>query len=177
MNDIGLRLAFVAPFVLQAMAFAADEFYYHRRRGLPLWELIGHPCDTFFTLLCFVFVFWFPPTVTNVSIFIGLAIVSCLSISKDEVVHYRYCSPPELWLHSLMFMLHPIMLMWIACLWTLQHHLELGTLLSVSHETVSWCTQFLFSQIVLVGSILTYQVYTGGKIWLRNPSTTNSTTP
>jgi 2-polyprenyl-6-hydroxyphenyl methylase / 3-demethylubiquinone-9 3-methyltransferase len=36
----------VVPLGLQALAMAVDEAYFHRRRGLPRWERIGHPLDT-----------------------------------------------------------------------------------------------------------------------------------
>jgi hypothetical protein len=50
----------ILPFVAQGLAIAVDEFYFHRKRGLPRWERVGHPVDTFSVLLCFLFVLFVP---------------------------------------------------------------------------------------------------------------------
>jgi 2-polyprenyl-6-hydroxyphenyl methylase/3-demethylubiquinone-9 3-methyltransferase len=49
--------------------------------------------------------------------FLGLSIFSCLLITKDEWVHATHCSPTELWLHSILFILHPLALIATAVLW------------------------------------------------------------
>lgn len=82
-----------------------DEFYFHRKRGLPRWERIGHPIDTLSVILPLSLL------VLGASgpVYWGLAAFSTLLVTKDEWVHVRACSPFEQWLHSLLFVLHPIM--------------------------------------------------------------------
>ena len=71
------------PFILQALAIAWDEGYFHLRRGLPQWERIGHPLDTFSVILCIGFVLWVPFSFENVKIYAFLAALSCLLVTKD----------------------------------------------------------------------------------------------
>ena len=40
------------PIALQAMAMVVDEGWFHRRRGLPRWERLGHPLDTLTIAVC-----------------------------------------------------------------------------------------------------------------------------
>ncbi len=88
-----------------------DEFIHHQR-GLGLWERVGHPIDSFFFLLPFIYTQLF----TNTNIFIILCLFSSLLITKDEFVHSKECEAKEQWLHSVLFVLHPIALygLWYA---------------------------------------------------------------
>jgi hypothetical protein len=43
--------------------------------------------------------------------------MSCLFITKDELVHAGACSAAEHWLHAVLFILHPIVLAAVAVLW------------------------------------------------------------
>jgi hypothetical protein len=47
----------------------------------------------------------------------ALGALSCLLVTKDELVHARHCEPGEHWLHALLFSLHPLLLIAIALLW------------------------------------------------------------
>ena len=47
---------------LQGLAMLVDELLFHRRRGLPRWERIGHPIDTLSVLACYGVSLWLPPT-------------------------------------------------------------------------------------------------------------------
>jgi hypothetical protein len=105
------------PFVLQGMAMFFDEFYFHQKRGLPLWERIGHPLDTLSVLACYGFIFYFPYSESNLNIFIGLAAFSCLLITKDEFVHTTICTAKENWLHAVLFVLHPITFLCAGVVW------------------------------------------------------------
>jgi len=100
------------PMILQGIAITFDELYFHRRRGLPLWERIGHPIDTLFVLFCYLFILLNlnEPTETNIKIYAVLCIFSCLLITKDEFIHTEKCEAMENWLHSILFILHPITL-------------------------------------------------------------------
>jgi hypothetical protein len=105
------------PFILQMLCMAADELYFHKRRGLPRWERIGHPLDTLTVVLCLGWILAVPPSRQAVGVLVGLAVFSCVFVTKDERVHRRHCSAGEHWLHALLFMLHPIVLVSAALLW------------------------------------------------------------
>lgn len=105
---------------LQALVMLVDELLFHRRRGLPRWERVGHPVDTLSVLACYGVSLWLPPTQSNLTVYIGLAASSCLLVTKDELVHAARCEPAEQWLHSVLFVLHPIVLAAVALLWVQQ---------------------------------------------------------
>jgi hypothetical protein len=58
-----------------------------------------------------------PDSPLNFKIYIGLAILSCLFITKDEFVHKHHCPAGEHWLHALLFVNHSIVLTVLAFLW------------------------------------------------------------
>ncbi|MES3037612.1 MAG: hypothetical protein V4736_06865, partial [Bdellovibrionota bacterium] len=98
-------LLFFVAFGAQGLLLVADEIFFHYRRGLPAWERWGHPLDTLTVLLPFISLFLFPE---NLFLFAGLALISTLFVTKDEWVHNEECGPGEQWLHSLLFILHPV---------------------------------------------------------------------
>ena len=102
-----------------------DEFYFHHRRGLPTWERRGHPLDTLTVLLCFGFLLWFPPTEVNLGIYAGLAIFSCVFVTKDEAVHLKHCTAAENWLHAILFILHPVVFIAAGMLWFSQDSVQI----------------------------------------------------
>jgi hypothetical protein len=132
---------FYIPFILQGGAMFADEFYFHHKRRLPLWEKIGHPLDTITVLICYLFLLLAPPTETNIFLYSGLALFSCLFVTKDEFVHAKECSPGEHWLHAVLFILHPIILGFAGWMWFRQIE-----------------KSFLFGQSILTGVFLIYQI-------------------
>jgi len=99
-----------APFLLQGIALSVDEGWFHRRRGLPTWERIGHPLDTLSFGISFLWLVAQPPSSSALTVFVVLAALSCLAITKDEFVHSRLCCAAENWLHAILFVLHPIVL-------------------------------------------------------------------
>ncbi len=105
------------PFWLQALCIGVDEGYFHIRRGLPLWERIGHPLDTLSFLFCIGYVLFVPYSAAAVFPYVCLALFSCLLITKDEFVHQKYCPGAEHWLHALLFIIHPMALAGAALLW------------------------------------------------------------
>ena len=109
------------PFGLQMLCMAFDELYFHRRRGLPRWERIGHPLDTLTVLLCLLWLVSVPPGPGAVAAYAGLAIFSCLFVTKDERVHLSHCCAAEQWLHALLFTLHPLVLLSAGLLWPAAH--------------------------------------------------------
>lgn len=101
---------FIVAISIQGFATIFDEFYFHRQRDLPRWERIGHPLDSLSVLLCLLFLALAPRNPTTEVIYGALAIASCVCVTKDEWVHHKLCSSTEMWLHSVLFILHPIVL-------------------------------------------------------------------
>jgi hypothetical protein len=112
-----LDLALAMPFVAQAAASLLDEVLYHRRRGLPRWERIGHPLDTLTVIACYAWLALVPPSSAHAAAFVALAASSCLFVTKDEPLHASRCSPGEHWVHALLFVLHPVALGVAGWLW------------------------------------------------------------
>jgi len=112
-----MKLLILLPFVIQTLIINFDEFYFHVRRGLPKWERIGHPLDTLTVLACFVFLLLVPYSPAALKVYIGLALFSCIFVTKDEFVHKECCPASEQWLHALLFINHPIVLTAAALIW------------------------------------------------------------
>jgi hypothetical protein len=112
-----MKLILSLPFFLEAILMMVDEFHFHRARGLPRWERIGHPLDTATLLSCLAWVLWISYGTLSLAFYIGMAVFSTLFVTKDEWVHARYCKPGEHWVHSLQFTLHPILLIIAAFVW------------------------------------------------------------
>jgi hypothetical protein len=108
----------LAPLLLQTLAMGVDELVFHRKRRLPLWERVGHPLDTLTVAICYGWlVAASPDGPYAIRVYVLLSLVSCLFITKDEFVHARECEPFELWLHSVLFVLHPIVLGSLGAIW------------------------------------------------------------
>lgn len=139
-----LLFSAIGIFLAQGTIMAVDEFYFHWRRGLKAWEVWGHPVDTLFFLACFFLAWKFPPHTVMRNVWIVLALVSTLIITKDEWVHKKECCAAEQWLHALLFILHPISLWMCYQLWQsgLPEHKGL-----------------LLLQTTLIGGFLAYQVF------------------
>ena len=105
------------PFALQGLAMLVDELGFHRRREVSRWEWLGHLLDTAAFVACLGFLLLFPPDPGKVRWFAALAGFSCLLITKDEWVHQRLCPGTEHWLHAVLFVLHPVVLMTAGLLW------------------------------------------------------------
>ncbi len=112
-----MTLVLAAPLALQASLMIADEAFFHRVRGLTRWERIGHPLDTLTVLACFAWVLLVPYGPRALRVYVGLAIFSCIFVTKDELVHKRLCSGAEQWMHALLFLLHPVVFLVLALAW------------------------------------------------------------
>ena len=110
----------IIPFILHGFLMVLDEVI-HLKRGLGRWERWGHPIDSLSVLICFIFPQITPNSETNEAIYLSLSIFSCLLITKDEWVHHKECLAFEQWLHSLLFILHPILLYIIYYFWKQNH--------------------------------------------------------
>ena len=133
------------PACLQMLAMFADELVFHRRRGLPRWERLGHPLDTLTAALCYGWLALNPaPTSGALQVYLGLCAFSCLFITKDEFVHARLCEPMETWLHAVLFVLHPLVFLGFGVLWHLGTHAwlinaELAlTIGLLAHQVIYW---------------------------------------
>lgn len=126
----------------QAVVILVDEFFYHHKRGLPRWERLGHPMDTATVLACLLFIGLAPKTPMNEIIYYALAIFSCVFITKDEWVHRKYCSGAEMWLHALLFVVHPLLLFGAYSEWeTNQNYFLLaaaGIVVFFVYQVVYW---------------------------------------
>ncbi len=115
-STVVVPLALLA-FVAQGTLMAVDEFVFHRGRGLPRWERVGHPLDTLTVLAPLSSALLLPHAAPWTGVFLALAIFSCLFVTKDEWIHARHCEPVEQWLHALLFVLHPVLFLAIYLLW------------------------------------------------------------
>jgi hypothetical protein len=112
-----LTEAVVALVSLQALFMAADERIYHRRRGLARWERWGHPFDSLVYLAALAVPALAPPESFWIQLYIVLATVSSLLITKDEWVHAGECVAGEHWVHAVLFLVHPSILIFVGFLW------------------------------------------------------------
>jgi hypothetical protein len=94
-----------------------DEWVYHRRRKLDLFETWGHPIDTALFIAALAVPACLPPSRAALVAFGGLSLLSLLVITKDEWVHARACEPAEHWLHALLFVLHAPVLISVGLTW------------------------------------------------------------
>ncbi len=108
-------------FLIHGILMLVDEIVFHRRRQVPAWERIGHPIDTLSVFLPLVLVWFASPTSGMTTLFVILAVISSLLVTKDEFVHKQYCENGELYLHALLFLLHPLL---FFSAWTIWPHLH-----------------------------------------------------
>lgn len=90
--------------VLLGVLMFVDEVFFHRKREVPAWERWGHPIDAMVVLIALVILWWEGP----MWLYATVAMISCLTVTKDEWVHARLCTPTEHWLHAVLFLLHPV---------------------------------------------------------------------
>lgn len=135
----------MAPVLVQAITMLADEGWCHRRRGLPVWEKVGHPLDTLTTALCYGWLSLARPSDSHaLAVYVGLSLFSCLFITKDEFVHAKLCGPFESWLHAVLFVMHPIVLFCFGIAWMTGmapwiFRFQLGlTLAFASYQVLYW---------------------------------------
>ena len=105
-------MLYLIPFFLvHAVLMMVDEFYFHYKRGLGRWERLGHPFDTSLVILCYAWAYYWQGSELSSMFYAVYALLvagSMLAIAKDEWVHQAECLPAEQWVHSLLFMFHPV---------------------------------------------------------------------
>jgi hypothetical protein len=167
---VNWRWGLLAPLVVQVVASGFDELYFHRRRGLGTWERIGHPFDTLTVLACMAWAMHSAPDARGIAVYVGLAIVSSLAITKDEWVHARACSPSEHWLHALLFVTHPLGLISFGLLWPALH-VRRGASLDGWADAAS-IAPWLYAQFALTLAFCLHQIVYWNVPWPDVPSRT-----
>ncbi len=143
-----LWLLFI-PFIIQTVVISYDEFFFHLKRGLPRWERIGHPLDTFSVVLCLAFTIVFPYSKSLILPFVALSAFSCLLVTKDEFVHKEHCNAKEQWLHALLFLNHPLVLISLGLMWA----------------QGAFFVPFLTIQLVFISLFCLYQLIYWNLVW------------
>ncbi|MBI5273847.1 MAG: hypothetical protein HY860_02200 [Chlamydiales bacterium] len=157
------------PFALQGIVIVLDEALFHVKRGLPAWERKGHPLDTLTVIICLAYVTWIPFSKLTLGIYLCLAIFSSIFVTKDEFVHKEYCSAKEIWLHAVLFTLHPIVLIMAGFIWPVAQGIE------VSAWLVTWLNErevlalFLRMQLGIMMSFFFYQIIFWNILWKDKP--------
>src|SRR5262249_40231443 len=84
-----------------------------------------------------------PEMASALPVYVVLAVLSCLFVTKDEAVHTKQCGPGEHWLHAILFVLHPVVLAAFAYLWWTGHTTVLAAQLAfvlvfLGYQVVRW---------------------------------------
>ena len=99
------------------------------------------------------------------SVYAGLSVFSCLFVTKDEPTHSKYCSSGEHWLHAVLFILHPLVLLSAGLLWLAW----LKQPLSFIHYT-GFEREFLVANTLLILAFGLYQLIYWNFIWSSDTS-------
>jgi hypothetical protein len=156
------------PFFLQAVAIGLDEAWFHRRRGLPRWERIGHPIDTLTVLVCMGFVLFVPFSKEAILPYAALAIFSCIMVTKDEFVHKEHCPASENWLHAILFLLHPVTLLSAGLIWPASQGIEAVSWMERGVENKAFLHGFLTLQFSAMLLFMIYQIVYWNFIWKKS---------
>jgi 2-polyprenyl-6-hydroxyphenyl methylase / 3-demethylubiquinone-9 3-methyltransferase len=161
-----MLLALFILIVAQSIAILVDQFYFHRRRELEQWELIGHPVDTGCFFVCLIIPLFVSLSPISIEVFAGLSLLSCLVITKDEWIHAESCSGGEQWLHALLFILHPVLLIGVFILWACIDQpatvSNIAALLTITSITQTEAKGLLTVLCLQTGLYLLYQMISGG---------------
>ncbi len=155
--------------MLQALCMIFDEGYFHIRRGLPLWERIGHPIDTLSVILCMGFVLFVPFSKLALLFYFLLASFSSLLVTKDEFVHKEHCPASENWLHAVLFTLHPITLTAAGFMWPVVQGVEVSPWIANWLDHPNALHLFLKVQFGVMTLFFSYQVLFWNVVWKDKP--------
>ncbi len=115
---VGALAASAAPLAgLQAALMIVDERVFHRARTLGEWESWGHVADSAVFAAALAPAALLAPTRGAALLYAALAAASTVLVTKDEWIHARECGGTEQWLHALLFVLHPCVLLAVGALW------------------------------------------------------------
>ncbi len=161
-----MLLLIILPFLIQSIVITLDEYLFHLKRGLPKWERIGHPLDTLTVIACLGYVLIFPYSTFHLYIYIGLSLFSCIFVTKDEFIHKECCPAAEQWLHSILFLNHPVLLAATGLMWPLLHENQAPPLWLTSWlQDAHFLKAFLSFQIAFATLFFLYQVIYWNIIW------------
>ncbi|MCB0392744.1 MAG: hypothetical protein KDD58_15750 [Bdellovibrionales bacterium] len=96
--------------ILHVIIFHIDEYYFHRKRVLCRKEVLGMFLDGALYLPPLIIASFTSHSPFWKTTFITFSILSCISISKNEWFYNSDLTRPERWVHSLLYILHPILL-------------------------------------------------------------------
>ncbi len=148
-----MKYLLLSPLVAQGLASLVGEFYFHFARGLPRWEHLGHPLDTFTVLAPILWQGFSLRSQDNLTVSIVAAAFSCLFVIKNKFAHTDVSAPAEHVNYALMFVLYPLVFAALALLWPFYH---------APAGAIVWLEQFrgLESALPIQSSILTlYMIY------------------
>jgi hypothetical protein len=140
----------VIPLLLQGGLMVFDEIFFHQERGLPKWEILGHPLDTITVLMPLLYALLFKFNQFNIFIYILLSLFSCLFIVKDEWIHKDLCSKGEMITHALLFIVHPMVFFSIFIFWQFENQVILGSFITAK--------MMVILQLFLTCLFLIYQI-------------------
>ncbi|MBI4854609.1 MAG: hypothetical protein HY819_22650 [Acidobacteria bacterium] len=157
----------IVVFLFHAILAIVDEVYFHHKRGLGLWERLGHPADTLTVLACYSVIFFFSPTEKNIIIYIILAIFSCIFVTKDEFVHSKLCVLEEMWLHAFLFLLHPILFILVGLYWLASSSAKSSSLFlqELQDESLEVFKLFFLGEFILTFLMMFYQIIYWNFLW------------
>lgn len=146
------------PFLVQMIVIVLDEGHFHIKRGLPRWERIGHPLDTFSVVACMAYVLAVPFSAFALKLYLVLAALSCILITKDEFIHKHHCPTAEHWVHAILFINHPILLTIVGMIWAAcSPEVEASWLKEwLSHTAL--LRLFIWGQLIFASLFCLYQI-------------------
>ena len=153
-----MGLLLLCPFILQMILIFVDEYVFHLKRGLPRWERIGHPLDTFSILICMAIVLAIHFSAFWIKIYIGCSLFSCFLVTKDEFVHKKHCPSAEQWVHALLFINHPLLLTSLGLSWYLFSADPLPGFLKFWDSRLVELRYFLIIQALAAVGFFLYQI-------------------
>lgn len=145
-----MAILLLAPLFVQGILMMVDEFYFHHQRGLPKWEVFGHPLDTITVATPLAIAYFADFSDELVTPYALLSLFSCIFVVKDELVHKDLCSRGEMLLHALLFILHPLVFLSVFYLWQNQSVFLFG--ISIAH------TSIIGGQLLMTVLFLVYQL-------------------
>lgn len=95
---------------IHSLIYQLDEYIFHKKRGLSKAEIIGSIVDGFIYLVPLVLATMIPYKEPWTSVFLFFAVLSCLSIVKNEWFYPEVLEKKERMLHSALYVLHPVLL-------------------------------------------------------------------
>ena len=107
----------LAAALVQAAAMSWDELVLHRRRRLGAVESWGHVADSLSYLIALAIAALAPVAPPWKAAYVCAAVFSCALITKDEWIHAEECEPSEHWIHAVLFVTHPCVLILVGILW------------------------------------------------------------